>query len=138
MIQNVYKELLEVMRNRGGPYSGLDIPEFYALVEALFTPEEAEINNVLARKPAAAEDIAGRINRDKNEVTGILERMADKGLCATFKGAPARRSTRGYRSCPASLSFSSYPVEKPSMTKGLRNWSMRIRKPMSLQKASRK
>src|SRR5208283_4676592 len=86
MIQNVYKELLEVMKNRGGPYAGLDIPEFYALVEALFTPEEAEMNNVLARKPAAAEDIAGRINRDKNEVTAILERMADKGLCAIFKG----------------------------------------------------
>lgn len=86
MIQNVYKDLLEVMKNRGGPYSGLDIPEFYALVEALFTPEEAEMNNVLARKPAAAEDIAGRINRDKNEVTAILERMADKGLCAIFKG----------------------------------------------------
>ena len=69
MIQNVYKDLLEVMRNRGGPYSGLDIPEFYALVEDLFTPEEAAMNNVLARKPAAAEDIAGRMNRDKNEVT---------------------------------------------------------------------
>ncbi len=86
MSQNVYKDLLEVMRNRGGPYSGLDIPEFYALVEELFTPEEAGMNNVLSRKPAAAEDIAGRMNRDKNEVTRILERMADKGLCAIFKG----------------------------------------------------
>ena len=137
MSQNVYKELLEVMRNRGGPYSGLDIPEFYALVEDLFTPEEAEINNVLARKPAAAEDIAGRINRDKNEVTRILREWPIRD-CAQPSKVPARRSTRGYRSCPASLSFSSYPVEKPSVTKGLRNWSMRIRKPMSLQKASRK
>jgi Pyruvate/2-oxoacid:ferredoxin oxidoreductase delta subunit len=89
MIQNVYKELLEVMRKRGGPYAGMDIPEFYALVEVLFTPEEAEMNNVLVRKPAAAEDIAGRINRDKNEVAAILERMADKGLCLVFQGADA-------------------------------------------------
>jgi 2-oxoacid:acceptor oxidoreductase delta subunit (pyruvate/2-ketoisovalerate family) len=87
MIQNVYKELLEVMRNRGGPYAGLDIPEFYALVEELFAPEEAEMNNVLPRKPAAAEEIAGRISRDENEIAEILERMADKGLCSVLKGS---------------------------------------------------
>lgn len=89
MIQNVYKDLLEVMRKRGGPYTGLDIPEFYALVEEIFTPEEAEMNNVLLRKPARAEDIAGRISRDEKEVTGILERMADKGLCVVFQGPGA-------------------------------------------------
>jgi Pyruvate/2-oxoacid:ferredoxin oxidoreductase delta subunit len=87
MIPTVYKELLEVMRHRGGPYAGLDIPEFYALVEELFTPEEAALNNVLLRKPAAAEEIAGKMNRERNEVTEILERMADKGLCAVVKTA---------------------------------------------------
>jgi 2-oxoacid:acceptor oxidoreductase delta subunit (pyruvate/2-ketoisovalerate family) len=87
MIENVYKELLEVMTKRGGPYTGADIPEFYALVEALFTPEEAEINNVLSRKPATVEDISGRINRGENEVAGILDRMADKGLCLVYEGA---------------------------------------------------
>jgi Pyruvate/2-oxoacid:ferredoxin oxidoreductase delta subunit len=85
--QNVYKEMFEVMKNRARGYTGLDIPEFYALVEELFTPEEAELNNVLERKPAAAQDIAGRINRDANEVTGILEGMADKGLCIVSKGS---------------------------------------------------
>src|SRR5208337_1811606 len=89
MIQNVYKEMLEVMTKRGGPYTGVDVPEFYTLMEALFTPEEAEMNNVLARKPAAAEEIAGRMNRDEKEVTGVLERMADKGLCLVFQGAGA-------------------------------------------------
>ena len=44
MSKEVYKELLEVMKKRGGGYSGMDIPEFYDLVEELFTPEEAEIN----------------------------------------------------------------------------------------------
>ena len=39
--QEVYKQLLEVMKKRRGGYSGMDIPEFYALVEELFTPEEA-------------------------------------------------------------------------------------------------
>ena len=81
MTQNVYKEMLEVMTKRGGPFTGVDIPEFYTLMEALFTPEEAGVNNVLARKPATAEEIAGRINRDEKEVAEILETMADKGLC---------------------------------------------------------
>jgi Pyruvate/2-oxoacid:ferredoxin oxidoreductase delta subunit len=86
MTQNVYKEMLEVMTKRGGPFTGVDIPEFYTLMEALFTPEEAGVNNVLARKPATAEEIAGRINRDEKEVAEILETMADKGLCLVFQG----------------------------------------------------
>ena len=52
MAQKVFQELLEVMKSRGGPYAGLDVPEFFALVEELFDPEEAEINNALSRKPA--------------------------------------------------------------------------------------
>ena len=37
MSKEVYKKLLEVMKNRGGSYSGMDIPEFYEMAEALFT-----------------------------------------------------------------------------------------------------
>jgi Pyruvate/2-oxoacid:ferredoxin oxidoreductase delta subunit len=85
MVQNVYKELLEVMKNRGGPYTGVYAPEFYALMEALFTPEEAEMNNALMRKPATAQEIAGRMNRDENDVASILDRMADKGLCSVIQ-----------------------------------------------------
>jgi hypothetical protein len=36
MAEKGYRELLEVMKSRGGPYAGLDIPEFFALVEELF------------------------------------------------------------------------------------------------------
>ncbi len=82
-IQKVYRELLEVMKSRGGPYAGADIPEFFALVQELFTPEEAEINNALPRKPTAAEDIAERTHRGVDEVREILENMADKGMCGT-------------------------------------------------------
>ena len=39
MKPDVYKQLFEVMKNRRGPYTGIDIPEFYPLVQALFTPE---------------------------------------------------------------------------------------------------
>ncbi|MDF1592010.1 MAG: 4Fe-4S binding protein [Desulfobacterales bacterium] len=68
MTATVYKQMLEVMTKRGGPYAGMDVPEFYALVEALFTPRQAEINNVLTRKPATAADIAGRIQKDEAQI----------------------------------------------------------------------
>ena len=85
MTQTVYRELLEVMKSRGGPYAGLDIPEFFALVEALFDPEEAEINNALPRKPAPVEEIVAKTGRSPEEVSMILERMAAKGLCGASR-----------------------------------------------------
>jgi len=82
MSAEVYKQLLDVMKSRRGAFAGMDIPEFYALVEELFTPEEAAVNNVLPRKPAPAADIARELGRDEDETKAVLEAMADKGLCA--------------------------------------------------------
>src|SRR5512141_1626447 len=96
MTETVYRELLEVMKSRGGPYAGLDIPEFFALVEELFDPEEAEINNALPRKPAPVEEIVARTGRSPEEVSRILERMAAKGLC----GASTTSSGVLYRGLP--------------------------------------
>lgn len=83
MSQDVYKQMLEVMKSRRGVYPGMDIPEFYAMVEELFSPQEAEVNNALPRKPATAADIAKEMGRDETEIEQILEQMADKGLCTT-------------------------------------------------------
>ncbi|MEW6671306.1 MAG: 4Fe-4S dicluster domain-containing protein [Thermodesulfobacteriota bacterium] len=83
MPATVYKQMLDVMAGRGGPYAGLDIPEFYALAEALFTPQQAEINNALTRVPATAADIAGRIQKDEARTAALLNDMADQGLCFT-------------------------------------------------------
>lgn len=80
----VYQELPTVMQSRRGPYAGLDIPEFYALVEELFTPEEAAVNNILARQPETLEQIALKSNCDPKGLLPFLEAMAGKGLCATF------------------------------------------------------
>ncbi|UCD82359.1 MAG: 4Fe-4S binding protein [Desulfobacterales bacterium] len=85
MTQEVYKQMLEVMKERRGPYVGVDIPEFYMLVEALFTPREAAVNNVMSRKPSTAAEIAVLMGMSEKEVEPILETMADKGLCKTFK-----------------------------------------------------
>ena len=85
MTQAVYRELLDVMKGRGGPYAGLDIPEFFLLVEELFDPEEAEINNALPRKPVPVEEVAAKTDRSSEETSKILERMAVKGLCGVSK-----------------------------------------------------
>jgi hypothetical protein len=71
MSQQVYKELYEIMKDRRGPYTGVEIPEFYDLVEELFTPQEAEVNNVMTRKPATAGDVAGEMKRDETEIKTI-------------------------------------------------------------------
>ena len=91
MTSPVYRELLAVMQARRGPYAGLDIPEFFDMVEELFTPEEAQVNNLLARRPETLEEIASRSGREADELHPVLEAMADKGLCATFVTDGIRR-----------------------------------------------
>jgi Pyruvate/2-oxoacid:ferredoxin oxidoreductase delta subunit len=85
MTERVYRELLEVMKSRGGPYAGLDIPEFFALVEELFDLEEAEINNALPRRPTTINEIATKTGRTHEQVSEALERMAGRGLCGVSK-----------------------------------------------------
>ena len=85
MANAVYRELLDVMIKRGGPYSGADIPEFYDMVELLFTPEEAKINNAMPKSPFTAGDLAKQINEDETTTRDILEAMANKGLCSAYK-----------------------------------------------------
>jgi hypothetical protein len=64
----VYQQLLAVMKKRGGGYSGMDIPEFYAMAEELFTPAEAEVNNAMPRGPFTANDLAREMGRDEAEL----------------------------------------------------------------------
>jgi Pyruvate/2-oxoacid:ferredoxin oxidoreductase delta subunit len=82
MSDKVYHELCETLAKRKGRYPGKDIPEFYALVEELFTKEEAEVYNAIPKGFHPAEEIAKAIGKEVNEVTRILEGMADKGLCS--------------------------------------------------------
>ena len=96
MSKKVYKELLTVMQNRGGRYAGMDIPEFYEMVEEIFTPEEAEVNNAMPRGRETAENIAKELGKDVEETREILEAMANKGLCFTMD----RDGTTFYRGAP--------------------------------------
>jgi Pyruvate/2-oxoacid:ferredoxin oxidoreductase delta subunit len=54
-------------------------------MEELFTPREAEVNNAMSRKPATAAGIAAEMGEAQEDVEPVLEKMADKGLCKTFR-----------------------------------------------------
>lgn len=108
MSNAVYRQLLEVMKKRGGRYAGLDIPEFFALVEELFTPQEAEINNAMPRGPFTAKDMAATLGRDEGEIKGLLEAMTDKGLCLALT-TDQGRFYQAARFVPGVLEFQFMP-----------------------------
>ncbi len=95
MSELIYHELCETLAKRRGRYPGVDIPEFYTLMEELFTPEEAAIYVAIPRGFHPAGAIAEQMDKSEEEVAPLLEAMADKGLCTagafdetTFYGAP--------------------------------------------------
>ena len=95
MGEEVYRQLCETMAKRGGRYPGVEIPEFYELVHELFTSEEAEVSNAIPRGFNPASVIAKEMGKTEEEISPILETMADKGLCTagkmgdtTFYGGP--------------------------------------------------
>jgi hypothetical protein len=124
MDQGVYQQLLTVMKKRGGGYSGMDIPEFYAMAEELFTPEKAEVNNAMPRGPFAAKDLAREMGREEAELVMVLESMADKGLCVAVKmnGVQFYQSARFM---PGILEFQFMPgktTERPAVRRRRSPW----------------
>ncbi len=116
MSKEIYKQLLEVMKKRGGGYAGLDIPEFYAMVEEMFTPHEAEVNNAMPRGPFTAKDMAEQTGREEEDVKEIIESMANKGLCIAVK----MEGTQFYMSArfmPGILEFQFMPGRKTERDK---------------------
>ncbi len=96
MSDQVYKDMVAVMSSRGMAFGGMDIPEFYRVVETLFTPEEAAINNAMPAKAFTAADLADKMGRDETEMAAELKSMAGKGLCVSYK----KDGTRLFRAAP--------------------------------------
>ena len=95
MSDQVYQELCRTMAKRGGRYPGIDIPEFYEVAKELYTPEEAAVVNAMPRGFSSAGQVAEAMGRSEEEVSAILEGMADKGVItagemggAKFYGVP--------------------------------------------------
>ncbi len=96
MSETIYRQLCEAMAQRGGRYPGKDIPEFYAMAQELFTPEEAEVCVAMPRKASSAGAIAQSMGRSEAEIGAILEGMANKGLCLSY----VRDGNRNYAAAP--------------------------------------
>ena len=60
--------MCDILEKRGGQYPGKDIPEFYPMVEELFTPEEAEVYVSIPKGVHTAEAVAREMGRDINEI----------------------------------------------------------------------
>ena len=83
MTDPAYEKLRVALQLRGGSLPALDCPEFIALAECLFTPLEAEIAAELPLSPAPVRGLGDMGGRSREELTGILERMADRGVVFT-------------------------------------------------------
>ncbi len=80
MTEPVYEKLANALNARGGAIRGIKCREFFALLEELFTPDEAALGAKMPMSPVTAEDLAKEIGSDPNELKCSLETMADKGL----------------------------------------------------------
>jgi len=88
MTDQIYKELYQNLETRGFPGPLHDIPEFYDLVEALFTPEEAAVacsQTPGERNRATAAELAAKVGWPEDKVAGILDAMVTKGTCFRIK-----------------------------------------------------
>ena len=83
MTEPVYEKLADELSSRGGAMPAIKCREFFAMIEELFTPEEAELATKLPPSPIPAETFASEIAGDPKEVESLLENMANKGLVFT-------------------------------------------------------
>jgi Pyruvate/2-oxoacid:ferredoxin oxidoreductase delta subunit len=96
MAAEIYRKFCAALAKRGGRYPGMDIPEFYAMIEVLYTPEEAAVFLAIPRGFHPASNIAEEMGKSEEDVAVILEAMADKGLCR----AGEMEGTRYYGTLP--------------------------------------
>jgi len=91
MTEPVYEKLIDALKSRGGAMPAVKCRELFALVEELFTPEEAELASKMPPSPIPAETFAREIvGGDPKEVESLLETMANKGLVFTHQRGEVR------------------------------------------------
>jgi ferredoxin len=90
MTTPVYEQLAEAFSSRGGSLAVLKRRELYALLEELFTQEEAELAAKMPLSPMPAADLATGMGGDPQGVEKLLETMADKGLVFTYERGGVR------------------------------------------------
>ena len=93
MSDNVYERLTDNLMQIGGAVPVYKCEEFTALIEALFTPEEAELAAALPLDIQPLEAISRHVDRPVDAIEPLLERMTDKALVfhRVRKGIPEYR-----------------------------------------------
>jgi ferredoxin len=84
MPDHKYENLRAAIQMRGGSMPAIKSPEFFALIEYLFSQEEADLAVAMPIMPASAEEVGAKAGKDAVAVASHLETMADKGLVYTF------------------------------------------------------
>jgi ferredoxin len=86
MADRVYEDLADALIMRGGTMPVVKCQELFALLEELFTPEEAELAARMPLGPVTVERLARDIpGRDSEKARNILEGLADKGVVFTIE-----------------------------------------------------
>ena len=80
MDKELRERLADALSMRGGAIPTVKCDEFYALMEEIFTPEEAEFTVTMPFGPSSVERIAEAAGKSPAETEDLLERMANKGL----------------------------------------------------------
>ncbi|MRR16177.1 MAG: hypothetical protein EG826_06945 [Deltaproteobacteria bacterium] len=96
MRQDIYKDLCKTMADLGGRYPGKDIPEFYDLVEELYTPAEAAAAAAMTSRQMTAQAVAENLGWSAADARAVLEGLSDKLLCLSVD----KDGTRYYVSVP--------------------------------------
>jgi len=96
-MEDIYERLRARLDDLATGYPATETKIEIRLLERLFTEEEAELYLQLSPLLQAPADVAKRLNRDPDEITGMMERMAQKGLLfRQRKGELVRYSAAPY------------------------------------------
>jgi NAD-dependent dihydropyrimidine dehydrogenase PreA subunit len=82
-VKEVYDQLIDSLNLRGGSVPAIRCDELYALLEEIFTEEEAEMFTRMPLAASSPEQIAEGVGKSAEATLAILEGMADKGLITT-------------------------------------------------------
>ncbi|MBL7176890.1 MAG: hypothetical protein ISS66_13790 [Desulfobacteraceae bacterium] len=78
-MKEVYENLIDAINNVSGVIKFSKIDELYPLLELMFTPEQAEVGSKMQPGLHTTEQVADAAGKSVEEVTRILESMADNG-----------------------------------------------------------
>jgi Na+-translocating ferredoxin:NAD+ oxidoreductase subunit B len=87
----IYEKMIEALNRKGGGLPPFRCKEFDALIDEIFTEEEARLFIQMPDDPVSADNMAKQTGMDSTQVEKILERMADNGVLIAMDrgGKPA-------------------------------------------------